>query len=102
MVKPSAPLAKTVSLILNARQEIESHPSVAKDSGTPKRTAMYLLNKILNNISGLQEISAQTAAACVLGMPAETSTHEFHLLFVDAALEYVGEIQEAVAIEGII
>ena len=53
MVKPSAPLLKSVALILNARQEIEKQPSVAKDSGTPKRTAMHLLNKMVNNIRGL-------------------------------------------------
>ena len=92
MVKPSAPLLKSVALILNARQEIEKQPSVAKDSGTPKRTAMHLLNKMVNNIRGLKEISAQTAAACVLGMPAETCTHEFHLAFVDAALKYLDEL----------
>ena len=92
MVKPSAPLLKSVALRLNARQEIEKQPSVAKDSGTPKRTAMHLLNKMVNNIRGLKEISAQTAAACVLGMPAETCTHEFHLAFVDAALKYLDEL----------
>ena len=92
MVKPSPPLLKSVALILNARQEIEKQPSFAKDSGTPKRTAMHLLNKMVNNIRGLKEISAQTAAACVLGMPAETCTHEFHLAFVDAALKYLDEL----------
>ena len=84
MVKPSPPLLKSVALILNARQEIEKQPSVAKDSGTPKRTAMHLLNKMVNNIRGLQENSAQTAA--------ETCTHEFHLAFVDAALKYLDEL----------
>ncbi len=94
MVKPSAPLAKSISLILNARQEMEKHPSIATDSETPKRTAMHLLNKILNNISGLQEISAQTAAACILGMPSTTCTHEFQLVFVDTALHFLDELDE--------
>ena len=92
MVKPSAPLAKSVSLIMNDRQDMETHPSVANDSGTPKRTAMHFLNKMVNNVSGLQEFSAQTAAACLLGMPAETCTHEFHLLFIDGALKYIDEL----------
>lgn len=93
MVKSSAPLAKSIALIWNARTEIEKHPSVAKDSGTPQRTAMHLLNKLLNDVSGLQEISAQTAAACILGMPSSTCTHEFHLLFVDAALKYIDDTE---------
>lgn len=99
MVKPSAPLAKTISLILNARQEIDQHPSVAKDSGTPKRTAMHLIDKLLNDISGLQEISAQTASACILGMPSTTCTHEFHLLFVDAAIKYIEDLDGEMSLQ---
>ena len=94
MVKPSAPFAKSISLILNARKEMIRNPSIAKDSCTPQRTAIHLLNKLLNDISGLQEISAQTAAECILGMPSATCTHEFHLLFVDAALKYIDDLED--------
>ena len=90
-MKSPAPLAKTISLVLNAREKIEIHPSQAKDSGSQQRTAMYFLNKVLNDIVGLVEISAQMAIACLLGMPAETCTHEMQLLFVDAALRYTEE-----------
>ena len=91
LTKSPAPLAKTISLVLNAREQIEIHPSQAKDSGSQQRTAMYFLNKVLNDIVGLVEISAQMAIACLLGMPAETCTHEMQLLFVDAALRYTEE-----------
>ena len=91
LMKSPAPLAKTISLVLNAREKIEIHPSQAKDSGSQQRTAMYFLNKVLNDIVGLVEISAQMAIACLLGMPAETCTHEMKLLFVDAALRYTEE-----------
>ena len=93
MTKPPAQLTKTISLILHAREQVALYPSRAQDTGTEERTAMYFLNKVLNDLSGLIEISAQMALACLLGMPSKTCTHEFQLLFIDAALRYTQEIK---------
>ena len=94
MTKPPAQLTKTISLVLHAREQVEQYPSKAEDTGSETRTAMYFLNKVLNDLSGLIEISAQMALACLLGMPGETCTHEFQLLFVDAALRYTQEVKK--------
>ena len=94
MTKPPAQLTKTISLVLHAREQVDLHPSQAKDTGTETRTAMYFLNKVLNDLSGLIEISAQMALACLLGMPSDTCTHDFQLLFVDAALRYINDVKK--------
>ena len=94
MTKPPAQLSKTISLVLHARKQIEQYPSKAEDTGNETRTAMYFLNKVLNDLSGFIEISAQMALACLLGMPGETCTHDFQLLFIDAALCYTQQVKK--------
>lgn len=89
ITKPNALLDRSISLVYHAREQIKIFPSQAEDTGTEQRTAMHFLTKILNDVSGLAEISAPVASACIMGMPAETCTHEFHLLFINAALAYV-------------
>ena len=94
MTKPQAQLTKSISLVLHAREQVDLYPSQAEDSGTEIRTAIYFLNKVLNDLSGLIEISSQMTLACLLGMPSETCTHEFQLLFIDAAFRYTQEVKK--------
>lgn len=95
ITKNPSELASTVALVYKARIAVKNHPSKAEDSGSNIRTAIHFLNSILNRINGLEEVSAQMAAAAVIGMSFDTVTHDFQLTFVTAAMAYAKrEIEE--------
>jgi hypothetical protein len=66
--KPPTEITHSISLIHHARRTIERYPSVAEDSGTHKRTAMHLLNRVANQISSTIEVSSSFASLAILGI----------------------------------
>ncbi|KAK4024407.1 hypothetical protein OUZ56_009829 [Daphnia magna] len=42
------------------------YPSVAEDSGTDKRSAMHLLNRVTNQISSTIEVSSSFSSLAIL------------------------------------
>ena len=81
----TAPLAV---IAREAIQNLDSFGSVAEDAGTSKRSAQYVLNRIMNKFNGQGEYSLSLAAACLLGTPAEPVTHNSQFLNVNAAIKY--------------
>lgn len=67
VTKPPTEITHSISLIHHARRTIEAHPSVAEDSGTERRTAMHLLNRVTNQISSTVEVSSAFASLAILG-----------------------------------
>lgn len=76
VTKSSMELENALSLVANARRHVDDYPSVAEDSGTQKRTAQHLGNRILNSANGLEEISQMQASGVLLGDKPEQSTHK--------------------------
>ncbi len=94
ITKPPAELNESLSLLHHARQDVKNHPSKADDSGTEQRTAMHYLNRIVNKLGGTIEVSSHMAAAAILGMPAETCSHSFQNVYVNAAIAYASKFED--------
>jgi len=75
-------LHNALSMVWAAVKGAEAYPSIAADTGTPVRNAQFLINKLLNGISGLEEKSEQQAVMQLLGQPSEYSSHTFWYLYV--------------------
>ena len=89
MTKSPAQLCHAISVIHSARKHIEKYPSLAEDTGTEQRTAMYFFTRLVNDLSSAIEISTPMACLALLSMPAEIATDSFQMLFASAALAYV-------------
>jgi hypothetical protein len=72
--------AHILSVLMDARAHVALHPSVADDSGTVLRTAMHTLTRVMNTLNGVSEVSATTAALCLLGGANEFFSHGFWYL----------------------
>ena len=59
MGKNPVELGNLFSVIYAAVQDARENPSTADDAGTDIRNAKYLLQKILNKLTSLMEISDQ-------------------------------------------
>jgi hypothetical protein len=57
-------LGECLGILRAAKLKADRTPSVAEDSGTSERNAMYLLSKVLNRITLLQEYSSQQVNSC--------------------------------------
>ncbi len=88
ITKNPSGLTSILPLAYSARCAVQKYLSKAEDSGTVLRTAIHYTNAILNQITGLEEMAAEMAAAAILGMAAETVTPHLQLAFVTAALAY--------------
>jgi hypothetical protein len=82
VTKPTSEITHSISLIQNARRTVEEYPSVAEDSGTNRRTAMHILNRITNKISSTIEVSSSFASLAILGGPAEFTSCTFFKVYV--------------------
>ena len=87
--KPPVELNESLTLLHQAREDIKLHPSLATDSGTTERTAMHFLTRVVNKLGGLIEVSSHMAAAAIMGMSAETSSHSFQGVYINAALTHI-------------
>ncbi|KZS08316.1 Uncharacterized protein APZ42_027731, partial [Daphnia magna] len=91
VTKPPTEITHSISLIHHARRTIENYPSVAEDSGTDKRTAMHLLNRVTNQISSTIEVSSSFASLAILGGPAEFTSCSFFKVYVHEAFKFAEE-----------
>lgn len=109
VTKPPTEITHSISLIHHARRTIEKYPSVAEDSGTDKRTAMHLLNRVTNKISSTIEVSSSFASLAILGNfkiersffqfdkcyflggPAEFTSCSFFKVYVHEAMKFAGD-----------
>ncbi len=96
ITKPPTELSHSLTVILNARQYIENHPSSAEDSDTEKRKVMYFFTRVFNQLFGTVEVSEPIAALALLGMPAEICSHSFQLVFASAAVAFAVKEQQLV------
>ena len=66
-------LVHSLSVLIDARNHIEKYRSTADDEGTPPRTSMHFLERVLN--SARAEIAPTQAAAIVLGLKSSMHSH---------------------------
>lgn len=94
VTKDSTALTLSLSALHEAKRHIVQYPSVAADSGQPTRTAQHLLNRLLNNISGKSEVSAEMASAALLGMPSTFESHDTNFCFIWPAIAAVKAVRK--------
>ena len=85
MVKDSVALRACLSLLVDARKEVDIHPSIAEDTGSDERTAKHTLQRAIN--SAQMELAPTQAAAIVLGMPSSHYSDKFEWLSVWGAVK---------------
>jgi hypothetical protein len=61
-------LGECLGILRAAKLQADRTPSVAEDSGTKQRNAMYLLSKVLNRVTLLQEYSSQQVRRCLVSI----------------------------------
>ncbi|KZR97440.1 Uncharacterized protein APZ42_007687, partial [Daphnia magna] len=88
---PPTEITHSISLIHYAKRTIENYPSVAEDSGTDKRTAMHLLNRVTNQISSTIEVSSSFTSLAISDGPAEFTSCSFFKVYVHEAFKFVEE-----------
>ena len=64
----------------------EKYPSTAPDSGTQERKTKHVLQRTLNQLNLLMEISDYQAAAALIGLPTEITTDIFSYFTPSAAI----------------
>ena len=87
MVKEAYALAASLSVLLDARQNIAAYPTQASDSGAD-RTAKHFLQRVLNSTTA--ELAPTQAAAIVLGMPSSGHSHSFVYCYIWDAIRLTG------------
>lgn len=95
-VKTQTKIVSLLSLLHDARQHIVQHPSKADDAGTPLRTTVHLLQRMLNSLHGKEEYSASQATGALLGFKAENHLTPGAPLFAPSAVKFA---QEALKIQ---
>ena len=87
MVKEAYALAASLSVLLDARQNIAAYPTEAGDSGSD-RTTKHFLQRVLNSTAS--ELAPTQAAAMVLGIPSSGHSHTFVYQYIWDAIRLVG------------
>ena len=80
--------AHWVTCITAGRKAAVRCGSKAEDAGTCERNALFLLQKILNRLNALGEISDTQGSMLLLGHPSWVSSHPFQFCFVRPAVQY--------------
>jgi hypothetical protein len=99
MTKDSTAITNCLSAVHEARRHVVEYPSVAANSGEPIRTAQHFCNRVLNNISGKSETSAEMAAGALLGMPSTIASHGTTYAFIWPAVKAVRAARVMVALQ---
>lgn len=89
-----------VTCITAARKSALKYGSTAEDAGTPNRNVIFLLQKILNRLNALAEVSDTQGSMLLLGEPSWVCSHPFHFCFAKAAVEYQIERCMTVVVSG--
>lgn len=80
MVKEAYALAASLSVLLDARQNIGAYPSRAEDGGTDGRATKQFLQRVFNSTTS--ELAPTQAAATVLGIPSAGHSHSFVYAYI--------------------
>lgn len=76
------------SCIAAARKAASRMTSKADDAGTSLRNCIFLLQKVLNRLNAMGEVSDTQSAMLLLGEPSFVSSHRFRFVFVHSAVEF--------------
>ena len=82
-VKPTS----WITCIIASLKSVYRTKSVAEDEGTPSRNAKFFLQKVLNRLNALAEITDTQAAMILLGHKSFQCSHRFAFCFQHEALE---------------
>ena len=85
MTKDSTSLNNVLPLIWEAQQTTVKFGSTAPDKAEASRVFKFLTTRILNNLSGRQEISASQAASALMGYGSTLSSSGFWLCYHEPA-----------------
>ena len=89
ITKDPTALEATRVLVFQAILHMVHHPSTAGDVGSGSRNTKHLLERMLNNMQGAQEVSSQMAATALLGKPPCFSSDSFWYAFIWPAIQEV-------------
>ena len=89
ITKNKCQLEQVLPLLQEAKSRVFT--SVADDAGNPERNALFILQRTINSMNTLNEISAPMAAQSLLFSRSHESSHAFWWLFPAPALHYVEE-----------
>lgn len=89
ITKDSVELTSTISVLSEAQKHIEKHPSQAIDNDTNTRYGKYFLERIVNNLCGMMEVSDTQAASALIDMPSTLTTTNFQYCFIYPAINNV-------------
>ena len=90
-VKPTS----WITCIIAALKSTYRTRSVATDAGKPSRNAKFFLQKVLNRLNALAEITDTQASMLLLGFRSFQCSHRFTFCFHDQAMESQVLIQKA-------
>jgi hypothetical protein len=97
MVKDSTVLQDAAVLLIHAFKHVHKFKSVAADTGTPLRDAIFLVQRVVNSISGNIEVSDSLACASNLGLKSSIVSHTSWLVYICPAISFVkGKLSNAV------
>jgi len=81
------------SLVAAARRHTIRFPSTAEDGATEIRQTKYLVTRVINNITGMSEVSTCQAAGSLMGLLPMTSTQYTQYCFIKGAINFQQTIQ---------
>lgn len=93
LTKDAVALRACLSVLADAAKHIAMFPSTAEDSGEPPRTGKHFLQRSINALSALQEISDTQAAACLLGGKPTVCSHDSLYAYVWSAVDYTRRLR---------
>jgi hypothetical protein len=93
MGKAKFPLQQSLAVLNETLEHIEQYPSRAKDAGTQKRTAQYILQRTLNRMMLQMELSDFQVAADLLELPSLIRTDTFAFVDPIASMAYQTLVQ---------
>jgi len=87
--KDGVKITDALPLLLKAYKHAINYPSVADDTGTAKRHTQHALQRALNKMNNLIEVTDTQAAASLLGMGASLCSESFVTCDIKAYIKYV-------------
>ena len=86
MGKKKLPLEESLTVLYNSLQHCQKYPSRAKDEGTQRRNAVYLLERTLNQMNLKMELSHYQVVAQLLNLPTLLTTEKYAYMKPSAEL----------------
>jgi hypothetical protein len=80
MIKEAHQLVHALAYVIDARKHVDTFPSTAADTGTSQRTAIHMLQRILNSQN--VELAPTEAATIALNIASSSYSHSFAYAYV--------------------